>query len=181
MRDERTTMIEEGMRDCKTYHQGVFIDIFPLDIAPPPSNGEGLPPIIQAITEIWFTVMDPKEFLTSIIGGYKPVIGLDSAVEILGMPYEERLKLFEDTMLGQYDKTDYIQVFAFISKYPSVNKACYSNSIEVPFENTTISIPNGYDEILRARYGDYMTPKQVPSLHNVEIVDPTRPYVEYYV
>lgn len=37
--------------------------------------------------------------------------------------------------------------------------SCYENVVEVPFENTTIPIPTGYDRILRQRYGDdYMTP-----------------------
>jgi len=42
----------------------------------------------------------------------------------------------------------------------------YAYTIEVPFENTTIPIPIGYDKILRKRYGeDYMTPIQCASSH----------------
>ena len=36
------------------------------------------------------------------------------------------------------------------------SKHCYDQMLEVPFETTTIAIPAGYDEILKAKYGDYM-------------------------
>ena len=37
-----------------------------------------------------------------------------------------------------------------------VLKKYYEDFIRVPFENTTIPVPVAYDEMLRARYGDYM-------------------------
>ena len=43
----------------------------------------------------------------------------------------------------------------------------YSSSIEMPFENTTIPVPVGYDGILRIKYGDsYMTPVQCSGSHD---------------
>ena len=43
---------------------------------------------------------------------------------------------------------------------------CYSSTIDIPFENTTIPVPVGYDYILRKRYGEnYMTPIQCTSSH----------------
>lgn len=39
--------------------------------------------------------------------------------------------------------------------------SCYESMVRVPFENTTIPVPVGYEEILKVYYGeDYMTPKQ---------------------
>ena len=35
----------------------------------------------------------------------------------------------------------------------------YSEKLKVPFEDTMLRVPNGYDEILRVHYGDYM---QIP-------------------
>lgn len=44
---------------------------------------------------------------------------------------------------------------------------CYKSTIDIPFENTTIPVPVGYDYILRKRYGEeYMTPIQYPSSHD---------------
>ena len=35
-------------------------------------------------------------------------------------------------------------------------KAWFEKTVEVPFEDTTIPVPNGYHEFLTALYGDYM-------------------------
>lgn len=46
-------------------------------------------------------------------------------------------------------------------------KEWYSDSIELPFENTTIPVPVGYDGILQIKYGpNYMTPLQNPASHD---------------
>ena len=45
-------------------------------------------------------------------------------------------------------------------------KEWYEDTIEMPFETTTIPVPVGYDEILRSFYGNYMTPKQTRSSHD---------------
>lgn len=43
----------------------------------------------------------------------------------------------------------------------------YEDICELPFENTTIPVPAGYDGLLRIKYGkDYMTPRNVGSSHN---------------
>ena len=43
----------------------------------------------------------------------------------------------------------------------------YEDICELPFENTTIPVPVGYDGLLRIKYGkDYMTPRNVGSSHN---------------
>lgn len=43
----------------------------------------------------------------------------------------------------------------------------YSDTIDMPFENTTIPVPVGYDGILKIKYGsNYMTPVQCSSSHD---------------
>lgn len=43
----------------------------------------------------------------------------------------------------------------------------YEDICELPFENTTISVPAGYDRLLQIKYGkDYMTPRNVGSSHD---------------
>ncbi|MDD6193871.1 MAG: LicD family protein [Lachnospiraceae bacterium] len=47
------------------------------------------------------------------------------------------------------------------------DKKWYDSYIEMPFENTTIPVPIGYDGILRCNYGeDYMTPRNAGSSHD---------------
>jgi len=48
-----------------------------------------------------------------------------------------------------------------------VPASCYESTVRVPFENTTIPIPVGYDAILTLYYGnDYMIPKQGGAGHD---------------
>ena len=47
------------------------------------------------------------------------------------------------------------------------DKNCFSKAVEVPFENTTVLIPSGYESILKFLYGDdYMIPKRGTAEHD---------------
>ncbi len=58
----------------------------------------------------------------------------------------------------------------------------FSSAIEVPFEDTTIAIPVGYDNYLKMDFGDYMKlppeDKRIPR-HGDAIIDLERPYSYY--
>lgn len=46
-------------------------------------------------------------------------------------------------------------------------RAWYEDECEMPFENTTIPVPAGYDGLLRIKYGDdYMMPRNAGSSHD---------------
>ena len=65
-------------------------------------------------------------------------------------------KLF--SIFGKDDADELTQLFPFGlrrkgHRYP---KEYYADCIRLPFENTTIPVPIGYDAMLRRRYGDYM-------------------------
>ena len=178
LRDSRTTMIEKRFAGCSGFHQGIFIDIFPLDIAP--SEGvAGLEQYLQIGQELWCAAADPRSLLEQIIAGNEPLISTDTTLDVLGMPLQDRLTLFESTMAGFFDKGDRVNVFSQIHVSGGRRKACYDDTIQMPFEYLTIPVPSGYDEILRHHYGDYMTPVQAPSDHEIIVLDPDRPYTEY--
>lgn len=60
--------------------------------------------------------------------------------------------------------------------------SCYKDVKRVSFENTTIPIPAGYDQILTVLYGeDYMTPKQGAAEHDYPFYkEQQKMLVEYY-
>ena len=58
----------------------------------------------------------------------------------------------------------------------------FSSSIELPFEDTTISIPAGYDRYLKMDFGDYMTLPPVEkrtASHPTDIIDLNKSYKIY--
>lgn len=106
---------------------------------------------------------------------------------------EEQLKLIETTCQIHLDRNSYLptqlwllldriaqlaepdscdevtnmQYTAESHSFPFHDRAVawYSESIEVPFEHTTISVPKSYEEVLRHCYGDYMKPVKFTSEH----------------
>ena len=55
-------------------------------------------------------------------------------------------------------------------------KEWFDEVIELPFEDTTISCPKMYDEILTKTYGDWRTPVYNSSIHEMEYLDTDAPY-----
>lgn len=59
------------------------------------------------------------------------------------------------------------------------DKEWFNKTLWVPFENMTVPIPAGYDQILRTQYGDnYMTPIKAPNSHGQLIIDTEHSYKE---
>ena len=70
--------------------------------------------------------------------------------------YIQAEKLFG--AFGEAESDELTQLFPFglrrkEHRYP---KEYYADSVRLPFENTTIPVPIGYDAMLKRRYGDYM-------------------------
>lgn len=57
-------------------------------------------------------------------------------------------------------------------------KEWFDDTIEVPFEDTTISCPKMFDEILTRTYGDWRTPVYNSSIHEMYVLDVNTPYSE---
>lgn len=73
-------------------------------------------------------------------------------------------KKWDDCMKKyDYDKQKYVAIYVgkyiFKDIYP---KSWFEPGIEIPFEDTTIIVPSGYDKYLHQLYGDYMTPLPEP-------------------
>ena len=156
IRDDRTTMLDKNYNFPPEYHQGIFLDVFPLDVAPSSYLEDNLSDFFKIAIDIWTAAADPKKLLEDMISGKVPAAGKDTMIEILGLPYEERLRLFEGILASNYEKYEHINVFSKMFKTPSCKKEWYSSTVELPFENTKIKAPIGYIDILKARYTEYI-------------------------
>lgn len=77
---------------------------------------------------------------------------------------------------------DRIENFHSLFSYKTVlNYEDFSFSVEVPFENSTMKIPIGYDNYLHMEFGDYMQlpPEEQRVTHNTAIVNLNKSYKEY--
>jgi len=177
LRDSRTTAIE--FPDFpQEFHQGIFIDIFPLDDVP---DGERMKPVIGRMQrEIWMSVVDPEGLKKLIDQGQSMAMGAEVLMELLKMQVRERLDVFEQFNLSQFGKSSEV---CFITDYfleiPSVKREWYSEVVYLPFENMMVPAPAEYEKYLKCRYGDYMAPVQAPNMHEGIFLDPETQYTKY--
>ena len=78
------------------------------------------------------------------------------------------------------NKVGIVVFWAYPFDKSNFDKESFKNSLNMQFEHLSVSVPAGYDEILRTLYGDYM--KYPPAdergkWHNFEF-DPDTPYTE---
>lgn len=78
---------------------------------------------------------------------------------------------FHNEMVSQSKGEYYFQLY---NAHLAFKKEDFSSTLQMPFENLTVNIPGGYDNILRKIYGDYMTlppeDQRVPR-HNIYYVN----------
>ena len=71
---------------------------------------------------------------------------------------------------GPKDSDEVCSMIDFAMGWPReyrIRKSSYAEPVEMPFENTTIPVPAGYEEILTIKYGEnYMTPVKGASSHD---------------
>lgn len=84
------------------------------------------------------------------------------------------IKKMVDEICSLYESKDADEVGSFMRLYwdPQYHlpKEWYSETIEMPFEYTTMPVPIGYDGILKKKYGEnYMTPYNVGGGHDYPV------------
>ena len=67
LRDERTTCLSKDMDETIIDHPGIFIDIFPLDAAPPIKIIQKPGGVFDIALDIWLSASDPRAVLDNII------------------------------------------------------------------------------------------------------------------
>ncbi len=161
-------------------HQGIFIDVFPLDTIP--ESPQLLKSFIQKrnykknLIEKWckrhFSLSNwPSNFAT-----------LKAIVVIGKKGFTNYFKEY-DQFVKQYSNSDekYVSLVSWNhnDRYTR-KKEWYNNTIYLPFEDIIIPIPKDYDLILTKQYGNYMQPVKEPTVHGeYEILDPSCHYKEY--
>ena len=178
IRDTNTTAIEEQYCTANAPHQGIYIDIFPLDV----SFEEENTPYERMERELWMLITSPEEVKAAMEKGVPFFLPPDMLNQFLGMSVRDRMRYFEGLLTSNYEKSPLIAPTMCIVRGSKLRfeKAWYDDVVYLPFEGLMLPAPVGYEQILTRRYGDYMTPKKFQTLHNGILLDPDRSYLEYY-
>jgi lipopolysaccharide cholinephosphotransferase len=176
--DGTTAITDLSIND--DYHQGIFIDLFPLDIVPDDDDLRD-----QFIRQ----KVRKKEALKYAIHYQYCFSNWKYNWNIFKNRMKIRINGFHscfqeyDRFIKQYWGTDNHKVslisWVYDKRYLR-EKEWYNDTIYLPFENIMMPVPGNYDAILRTQYGDYMKPVKAPTMHGgLVVLDPDHSYKDY--
>ncbi len=159
-----TELIQSSTRNLKI-HNGIYIDIFPLDKAP---SEEHLDEYIKQIRELkskseWIYGYKERGRFKALC--YK-MLRKSFYYKSIHNKIEKTMKKFNNTSREYYRYN-----FGYNKLY--ITKADFGDGILVDFENTKYIVPSNYDKPLTQVYGDYMKlppeDKQVSNHDNLNV------------
>ena len=151
IRDPRTSMIEWA--DRPNVNQGICIDIFPLDPAPPFDNQKRADDF-KFISQLMLAVSSPdalnlKQMPSKTRKYFKT---------LLKKPFKERALEYENFLAEHWFESEYVShinsIFAYRREY-AWKYEYWRKLIGLPFEKIVLPAPIGYDEVLKAHYGNW--------------------------
>ena len=143
--------------ECK---KGIFIDVFPFDSIPDTEeqrkshnkNTNFLKRLFLA--KQGYTIAEKGQLLKSAVYFMLKVISLFVTKSFIRNRLDAELRRFEN------ENTKKVAALGGAYGYSkeSVERKWFEESVELPFEDITLSAPKDYAEYLTYFYGDYMTP-----------------------
>lgn len=188
--DSNTTFAEADSKDHLDRYTGVYMDIMPVYGMP---KGR-IRQMVKSYINDYYQYMNRRQRIPYTNGRHF----IDYLTKILRFVHGKKrneLTLYNeliDRCFGKYafsnsDKVlfgwrDRIENAHLAFSYRTVfDYADFASTIELPFEDTTMRIPIGYDHYMTTEFGDYMKlpPEEKRITHNTAIVDLNKPYKEY--
>ena len=187
--DTHTTFIENGNLDTPEVYKGIFIDIFPVHGLPKSNLAVKVISLLSTISiGLNMTMRMPFKLMPTTT---RKIFWLLLSPFRLVLPFHfcttSQEKFLSRYPFGCSDRIifSWRRMKLFKETYDNIFPyELFKTSTDLPFEDTTISVPAGYDEYLRIEFNDYMKlpPKEKQiSAHSIDaIIDLDRPYT-YYV
>ncbi|WP_052212265.1 LicD family protein [Anaerovibrio lipolyticus] len=174
--DDTTSAIE--FIDVHNIHQGIFVDIFPLDVLP--DGTERAEVIDRMCRELWMCFMTPHQVADGLKNGAITNVARHTLERIIELPLRERMSVYEEFCLNHFDDSSAIGLqppfwCGDVGKY---SKDSFKEIRYMDFETIKVPVPSGYEAILDADYNDWRIPKNVPSTHELELMSVDIPYDE---
>ena len=180
IRDTQTTCIKPYQQDLDIPH-GLALDVLPLDYYPTNELSRKKQVIAALVYSLFCAQTIPEKH-----GG---IMKLGSQALLALVPSKKlRYKIWKkaEAEMTKYTKEESDGITELCSgpyymkkKYPI---SSFEDALWLPFEETELPIPIGYDAYLKTAFGDYMTPppveKQVAH-HDAVLVDLEKSYTHY--
>lgn len=152
-------------------NSGIFIDIFPLDYMP--SSPRKIEKFTGKVRFMKQRIKFTQKALLKLPKGFyefcRNHVGTLSDAELF--------RKYEDLLKSAKEKRPQFCCNLSVN-FSDPMRACksYEGVEMMDFEYIKLPVPKGYDELLTAKYGDYMKPVKSPSTHGALNFDPERSY-----
>jgi len=175
IRDSKTTFIESSVKKHKINH-GIYIDIFPLDNR-------------YKYNKIKLKLLDCQIYKTYTLDfkkTFKYRIKLLISNMIYGRKTTSEICRLKDRIFTKKNNIKMDKCICYSGAWGIEKETHYisdfEDTIKKQFEDVIVTIPKGYDRVLKDTYGDYM---QLPPIekrkphHYSEIIDTKKSYLKY--
>lgn len=169
-------------KDNLNIHQGIFIDVFPLDTIP---EGKIEKFFFWKIERILKIILYNSVFHFSIYDyTLKSKIIYIICKQITNIIPPWKIAQAIDKYVQKYNNKKGYNHIGPISRWSNDEnkireRSWYEETITVKFEGIECTIPKGYNEILNKQYGDWQKPVNAPSEHASLFFDTENSYEKY--
>ncbi len=180
IRDTQTTCIKPYQQDLDIPH-GLALDVLPLDYYPANGLSRKKQVIAALVYSLFCAQTIPEKHGGIMKWGSQALLTLIPSKKL-------RYKIWKkaEAEMTKYTKEESDGITELCSgpyymkkKYPI---SSFEDALWLPFEETELPIPIGYDDYLKTAFGDYMTPppveKQVAH-HDAVLLDLEKSYTHY--
>lgn len=174
VRKDNTTYIENFSPKIKNLHQGIFIDLFPVDNL---SDNK----LIECVQWHFFHILVAKGMVKR---GYKTTSKSKKFAMMISSLFPERL-LKSFVMQKEKSNTQRVHCFlgaAVIKSHNIFPRKLFESYTQIAFEGKLFPIVEDYDTYLKTCYNNYMVfpseEKRKARIHALQ-VDLERPYTDY--
>lgn len=179
IRNSETTAILPNEYD-RLFNQGVFIDVFPLDALPKDEKNVEKLEREAAVKKYMMKNYQRLDLLSkNIVKNIYIWLKTTREVGRIGFHkyYHEYENLFREASVENVDQVT--KISSVKTWYKGIDKHYFDETVWLNFETLKVPVPQRYDEYLRLMYGDdYMTPRQVPTVHGGVLFDTEHSYKE---
>ena len=172
--DETTSAIEDW--EAYDTHQGVFVDVFPLDIVSDVTERSSI--IDDMIKELWMCVIMPHKVAELLTCNTNTHVALKTLKRIIDMPLAERMSIYEDFCVKHFSESSKvaIQTAYWCDRAKPVDKNLFKQTKYMPFEQTQIPMLEQFEYYLDGKYNNWRTPVKSPNLHEGIFMSVDIPY-----
>lgn len=158
IKDSRTAFIQ--YKDRPHVHQGIWIDIFPLDPVPPFSNAQQQK-IFNVESLLFKTAISSAAAKKALQENKALALDKNSVEQYIKLPHSRKALTLDLFAFKNFAKSDFVGHLRghILGEKPLAFKwEDFADVTYMPFEEMNIPVPRGYEDYLATQYGDWHKP-----------------------